>query len=159
MLSRRSLLLIGVLVFPSVASANPVSPYDVPPDAALLGSFAIEVAIIVAFVWRSRLKHLLFAPAWYLLNLLSFYILVPGYYNLSRVFHVYEVVSAVVIVLGMEAFVVLVEASALYGFARLHAFRTPESTGVSWRRALLASFVANIGSAVGYFLLRMIPGI
>ena len=142
--------LIALLVFPRVALGNPVGPTDLPPDAALLGAVLVEVSIISAVLWRCHLRMLVFAPCWYVITLISFYVLLPGFTNLNYVLHLYDKVDKVVTIIAMELFVIVVETVVLYAVSRSPIVLKADSKLVSWRLALLASLLGNVGSALVY---------
>jgi len=144
-----------MLLLPRVAFGNPVAATSRPPDAALLGAVLVEVSIVSALLWRCRFRMLLFVPCWYIINLVSFYVLVPGFENLNYVLHLYDKVNFLVTLVAMELFVVVVEAAVLYAVSRSPIVLKADSKVLSWRLALLASLLGNVGSVVAYPLLRM----
>jgi hypothetical protein len=147
---------VAMLLLPRAAFGNPVAPTSLPPDAALMSAVLVEVSIVSAFLWRCHLRMPLFVPCWYIINLVSFYVLLPGFENLNYVLHLYDKVNPLVTLVAMEVFVVVVEAALLYAVGRSPIVLKADSKVLSWRLALLASLLGNVGSTVAYPLLRMI---
>jgi hypothetical protein len=148
--------LVVLLVFPRVAFGNPVAPTSLPPDAALLSAVLVEVSIVSVLLWRRQLRMPLFIPFWYIINLVSFYVLPSGFENLIYVLHLYDKVNALVLVVAMELFVVVVEATILYAVSRSPLALKADSKVVSWRLAFLASLLGNVGSVVAHVLVSRI---
>jgi len=147
------LLVVALLLFPRAAFGNPVAPTSLPPDAALLGAVLVEVSIVSALLWRCHLRMPVFVPCWYIINLISFYVLPSGFENLNYVLHLYDKVNPLVTVIAMELFVVVVEAAVLYAVSRLPIILKVGSVVLSWRLASLASLLGNVGSIFAHVLI------
>src|SRR4051794_1326771 len=76
--------------------------------------------------------------------------LLPGFTNLNYVLHLYDKVNSLVTVIAMELFVIVVETVVLYAVSRSPIVLKADSKLVSWRLALLASLLGNVGSALVY---------
>lgn len=143
-------LLLAIVAFPSAAYANPVSPTDVLPDTRLLSALLVEVLMVILVLWRCRLRIIVLLPCWYVVNLLSFYVLFPGFQNLFSVFG--PGLWAGFSILLQELSIILTEGATLYAVCRLQILRATDSQEVPLRRALVASLLGNAASAITYGL-------
>ncbi len=148
------------LGLPMGLRADPIAPFgplDMSASRGIWGSLFLEVLVVLFLIRHCRLRPVVFCALWFLINLFTFYVLLPGAFIFSSL-----LLSAVLpesklseswYYLGAEVTVFLVEALILYGYSRVNQFRTAVGKPVSLRLALAASLAGNLTSVGAYYLL------
>lgn len=136
---RHRIYLIALFLFVAIsAQADPINVAAFPPRPDVLSSLLIEVLVVAAVIWRFRLRMVRFLVAWYVVNLLTFYVLLQGLVVMLDSF-----------IIG-EFAVFVVEAAALFGLSRLSFFRTVDSKPMPLGWAVAASVVGNLSSILSF---------
>jgi len=147
-------LLTTLLIFvPTMLRADPVgvSPYDRSEMPFVWIALFLEVLVVTYGIRSCRLRPARFILVWFVVNLLTFYELLP----LSvRVFRpLIDINHGAGPYIAGELVVFVVEAAMLIVISRWTFMRKPESKTVSIPTAMAASFVGNFTSIFAYAVL------
>jgi hypothetical protein len=136
---RRPITLIGPILFAAIsAQADPINIAALPPRPDVLSALLIEVLVVAVVIWRFRLRMARFLVAWYVVNLLTFYVLLQGLVVMLDSF-----------IIG-EFTVFAVEAAALFALSRLSFFRSVDSKPIPLGWAVTASVAGNLSSILSF---------
>jgi hypothetical protein len=120
------------------AQADPINVATFPPRPDVLSALLIEVLVVAVVVWRFRLRMARFLVAWYVVNLLTFYLLLQGLVVMLDSFFIPEMM------------VFAVETAVLFGLSRLSFFRSAESKPIPFLWAVAASVAGNLASILSF---------